>query len=486
MLGLEAGPGRFSNRPRRSPPHRDGRTAIGDGPRESCTGLRCGCFHQGAKGRAARTIARRRRVGARRRVGPRVRPAWREDRHAWSVPAETCPTRRLRSDPTMAGSSTSVGGRLTPKPWRAQDTWSASDHVARVPTPLRGGPTRAARIRNREARAAVRTPRAPTTFTRSRMSFARNRGRFEWEPTTFARSRTRYARFPTTSARARVPFAGGFAPERSARDGFLRSRESEAKESESELRQRTPFVRDRDGFVHERVPDAKEAAPFARAHVPFAGGFAPERSARDGFLRSRESEAKESGSELRQQAPFVRDRDGFVHGRVPDAKEAAPFVRARASVARESVLWARRTRFLLHSRQSEAERSESKPKESGAVARSLGSLAREPTARRNVRPPFAPVRAAELREWAGEVGSYGPLPRHLGPFAWSRPPIGVEEPAVVRSVLGGGWGKSRPARTTHDDLPAKPAERGAPPSAEHRPDDGGRSSGGRPSLGRRP
>jgi hypothetical protein len=44
VLGLEAGPGRCLDRPRRSPPLRGGRTLVGEGPRESCTGLRCGCF----------------------------------------------------------------------------------------------------------------------------------------------------------------------------------------------------------------------------------------------------------------------------------------------------------------------------------------------------------------------------------------------------------------------------------------------------------
>ncbi|MGO9838418.1 MAG: hypothetical protein ACLP1X_29915, partial [Polyangiaceae bacterium] len=54
-------------------------------------------------------------------------------------------------------------------------------------------------------------------------------------------------------------------------------------------------------------------------------------------------------------------------------------------------------------------------------------------------------------------------------------PASNNSPTSSGRSAGGGWGKSRPARTPLDELPAEPAERGAPPAAEHRPDDGGRS-----------
>jgi hypothetical protein len=211
----------------------------------------------------------------------------------------------------------------------------------------------------------------------------------------------REPRSATTFACARVSFAGQPAPERSARDAFLRSRESEGEEPASERQEPAPFAQ-------ERVPDAKEAGPFVRARVPFAGASAPERAARDGFLHSRESEAGEPENERQEPAPFVQER-------VLDAKEAAPFGRARAPSAGASAPERAARDSLLRSRQSEAEGSESEPRESAPVARSSRSLAREPTALRARRerhprlrhdlscPPLRPPRQAEGNQGARHV-----------------------------------------------------------------------------------
>jgi hypothetical protein len=67
-------------------------------------------------------------------------------------------------------------------------------------------------------------------------------------------------------------------------------------------------------------------------------------------------------------------------------------------------------------------------------------------------------------------------PRHLV----AHRPKGISLKARRRRVGARvGWGESRPARTVTDDRPAEPGERGPPPAAALRPDEGGRSCRGR-------